>query len=98
MASVTLNGTVYSNVQDVLAAVASGKLQPEVAGAMIPSFNPPRQQGKLSLKVSEKGALSVYGLQRMPVTLYSEQWERLLAFSDDIRKFLVANAAQFSHK
>ena len=42
---------------------------------------------RLNLKVSAKGALSVYGLQRMPVTLYVEQWERLLAVADDIRKF-----------
>ena len=46
---------------------------------------PPRATAEL--KVSAKGALSVYGLQRMPVTLYVEQWERLLAVADDIRKF-----------
>lgn len=45
----------------------------------------------LTLKVSEKGALSVYGLQRMPVTLYIGQWERLLAFSDQIAAFAKAN-------
>jgi hypothetical protein len=40
---------------------------------------------RLNLKVSAKGALSVYGLQRMPVTLYVEQWERLLAVGDGVR-------------
>jgi len=39
----------------------------------------------MSLKVSEKGALSVYGLGRFPVTLYREQWEKLLEMSDQIR-------------
>ena len=48
-------------------------------------------RGQLSLKVSEKGALSVYGMGRFPVTLYREQWEKLLAMSDQIREFIKAN-------
>ena len=45
----------------------------------------------ISMKVGEKGGLSVYGLGRFPVTLYKEQWTRLLDISDDIRSFIVAN-------
>jgi len=45
----------------------------------------------LSLKVSDKGGVSVYGLGRFPVTLYREQWHRLLALADDIRAFIAAN-------
>lgn len=52
----------------------------------------------LSLKVSEKGALSVYGLGRFPVTLYKEQWNKLLDMADDIRVFLKANDAQLKTK
>lgn len=48
-------------------------------------------RGKLSMKVSEKGALSVYGMGRFPVTLYKEQWLRLLAVADDIKTFIEAN-------
>jgi hypothetical protein len=48
-------------------------------------------RGVLSLKVSEKGALSVYGMGRFPVTLYREQWERLLAMSDQIKEFIQLN-------
>jgi hypothetical protein len=48
-------------------------------------------RGVLSLKVSEKGALSVYGMGRFPVTLYREQWERLLAMSDQIKEFIQQN-------
>ena len=48
-------------------------------------------RGKLSMKVSEKGALSVYGMGRFPVTLYKEQWLRLLAIADDIKTFIEAN-------
>lgn len=52
----------------------------------------------LSLKVSEKGALSVYGLGRFPVTLYKEQWKKLLDLADDIRAFLAANDSQLKSK
>ena len=45
----------------------------------------------MSLKVSEKGALSVYGLGRFPVTLYREQWEKLLGMTDEIRSFIEQN-------
>jgi len=44
--------------------------------------------GTLSLRVSEKGAVSVYGLGRFPVTLYKEQWSKLLAISDEIKQFI----------
>ncbi len=52
----------------------------------------------LSLKVSEKGALSVYGMGRFPVTLYKEQWLKLLDLSEDIRAFIKANDAQLKAK
>lgn len=45
----------------------------------------------ISLKVSQKGAVSVYGLGRFPVTLYKEQWLRLLGLEKDIRAFIEAN-------
>jgi hypothetical protein len=48
-------------------------------------------RGQMFLKVSEKGALSVYGLGRFPVTLYREQWEKLLGMADSIRDFIKAN-------
>ena len=48
-------------------------------------------RGQTSLKVSEKGALSVYGLGRFPVTLYREQWEKLLGMADEIRRFIQDN-------
>jgi hypothetical protein len=51
-----------------------------------------------SLKVSEKGALSVYGLGRFPVTLYKEQWQKLLEMADDIRTFLKEHDAQLKSK
>ncbi len=55
-------------------------------------------RGKLSMKVSEKGALSVYGMGRFPVTLYKEQWLRLLAMADDIKAFIEANNESLKSK
>ena len=52
----------------------------------------------LSLKVSEKGALSVYGLGRFPVTLYKEQWGRLLDMAEEIRNFIKANDSALKAK
>jgi hypothetical protein len=52
----------------------------------------------LSLKVSEKGALSVYGMGRFPVTLYKEQWLKLLEISEDILAFIKANESQLKTK
>jgi hypothetical protein len=51
-----------------------------------------------SLKVSEKGALSVYGLGRFPVTLYQEQWTKLLDIADDIRAFIRENESRLKKK
>ena len=57
------------------------------------------QRGRsVSLKVSEKGGVSVYGLGRFPVTLYKEQWTRLLDMADDIRAFIKENDARLKSK
>ena len=52
----------------------------------------------LRLKVSEKGAVSVYGMGRFPVTLYKEQWLKLLDMADEIRAFIAANEGQLKAK
>jgi hypothetical protein len=51
-----------------------------------------------SLKVSEKGGVSVYGLGRFPVTLYKEQWTKLLDMADDIRAFIKENEGKLKTK
>ncbi len=57
------------------------------------------QRGRsVSLKVSEKGGVSVYGLGRFPVTLYKEQWIRLLAMADEIRAFIKENESKLKAK
>ncbi len=52
----------------------------------------------VSMKVSEKGGLSVYGLGRFPITLYKEQWLKLLDLSAEIRAFIAANESQLKTK
>ena len=52
----------------------------------------------VTMKVSEKGGLSVYGMGRFPVTLYKEQWLKLLDMSDDIRAFIAANEGTLKTK
>ncbi len=52
----------------------------------------------LSLKVSEKGGVSVYGLGRFPVTLYKEQWAKLLDMAEEIRAFIKANESKLKTK
>ena len=56
------------------------------------------QSRGISLKVSEKGGVSVYGLGRFPVTLYKEQWTKLLDLAEDIRSFIRENDAQLKTK
>jgi hypothetical protein len=50
------------------------------------------------MKVSEKGAVSVYGLGRFPVTLYQEQWQKLLGMADEIKAFIAENKDRLKAK
>ena len=52
----------------------------------------------ITMKVSEKGGLSVYGMGRFPITLYKEQWLKLLDMADDIRAFIAANEGKLKAK
>lgn len=74
-------------------------LQAEVARLKAENERLRRQDaGGLRLKVSEKGALSVYGLGRFPVTLYKEQWQRLLAQAETIGQFIRENDSALKAK
>lgn len=84
-----------STKEEILAKLAAGEISAEEASKLLDEVAPKRG---LYCKVSEKGAVSVYGLQRMPVTLYVEQWERLLDFGNEIRDFLKANATKLKRK
>jgi hypothetical protein len=57
-----------------------------------------KRSGALEFRVSEKGAVSVYGMGRFPVTLYFEQWTRLLERADDLKKFMEENKSRLKTK
>ena len=83
--------------EEILAKVAAGEISPEEAGRLLEETDR-RPRGTLYCKVSQKGAVSVYGLQRMPVTLYVEQWERLLGFADELRQFITEHDSELKRK
>ena len=82
---------------EILAQLAAGQITPEEASKLLDKAEQQRR-GSLYCKVSQKGAISVYGLQRMPVTMYVEQWERLLDFGDEIRKFVKDHDSELKRK
>lgn len=85
--------TIQNGVETI--DVAALLRERDALRAQLAQANKPRT---LSLKVSEKGAVSLYGMGRFPVTLYGQQWERLLNEADTIRAFLKTNAALLSVK
>jgi hypothetical protein len=83
--------------EEILQKVARREIPVDEASKLLEQAEG-RPRGELYCKVSEKGALSVYGLQRMPVTLYVEQWARLLDFSDELRKFMKEHDGELKRK
>ena len=79
--------------------MANDDLQAEVERLRAENERLKNQRGRsVSLKVSEKGGVSVYGLGRFPVTLYKEQWAKLLAMSDEIKAFVTEHDAELKTK
>ena len=85
------------NRDEVLAQLVAGEITQEEASKRMDEIER-QKQSTLYCKVSQKGAISVYGLQRMPVTLYVEQWERLLGFADDLRVFMKEHDSELKRK
>jgi hypothetical protein len=85
------------NKEEILRKLAASELKVEEASKMLAELETPKR-GQLYCKVSPKGAVSVYGLQRMPVTLYVEQWERLLDFTDQVREFIAEHSSELKRK
>ena len=83
--------------KEILSELTSGELTEDEADRLLDELER-QKRGSLYCKVSQKGAISIYGLQRMPVTLYVEQWERLLDFADDIRQFAEDHGDELKRK
>jgi hypothetical protein len=82
-----------------MADEAKSDLTPEQMAARIAELEGRLAKGgSISFKVSEKGAVSVYGLGRFPVTLYVEQWTKLLSSIDDLKAFIEANRSKLKTK
>ena len=85
------------NKEEILKKLAAGEMQVDAASKLLAELEQPKR-GSLYCKVSEKGAVSVYGLQRMPVTLYMEQWDRLLGFAEELRAFIKEHDGELKRK
>jgi hypothetical protein len=83
--------------EEILKKLAAGEMEVDAASKLLAELEEPKR-GSLYCKVSEKGAVSVYGLQRMPVTLYMEQWDRLLGFAEEIRQFIKDHDGELKRK
>ncbi len=79
---------------ELLAALSKEQLMAVIDGLKAQASTP----RNLTLRVSAKGAVSLYGMGQWPVTLYASQWERLLSEADTIRAFIVANRSQLATK
>jgi hypothetical protein len=81
-------------------SISVADLQKQIADleAKLKAKDEEKSKAKISFKVSEKGACSVYGLQRFPVTLYKSQWSALLEHIDDLKAFLEDNDADLKEK
>lgn len=83
--------------EEILAKLQSGELSVEQASQQLAALEKP-DRGQMKCKVSDKGGVSVYGLGRFPVTLYMEQWDRLLSYGDEIKSFITANKDKLKRK
>jgi hypothetical protein len=90
-----LTGVKIMQTQTQTADVVALQAQVAALTARLAEANKPKA---LSLKVSEKGAVSLYGMGRFPVTLYREQWERVFACKAQIEAFIATNAGLLSVK
>lgn len=85
------------NREAILSALSAQQIDTATALQMLQALDASKQ-GKLTLKVSEKGGLSLYGLGRWPVTLYRSQWQRLLEHAPQIQEFIRVNSASLKDK
>lgn len=86
--------------EEILEKVQAGELTIAEAKEVLAKLQAEKGKttGALECRVAQSGGISVYGLGRFPVTLYVEQWERLLAFADEIRRFAKEHDSELKKK
>ena len=87
--------------EEILEKVQAGELTIAEAKEVLAKLQAEKSKttpGALECRVAQSGGISVYGLGRFPVTLYVEQWERLLAFADEIRRFAKEHDSELKKK
>jgi len=85
--------------KSVMSAGAVAKMQAELDAARAENARlKEAKKSSLTLKVSQKGAVSLYGMGRFPTTLYKQQWEQVFAISKDIKAFIKENDAELTVK
>lgn len=84
--------------EEIFARLANHTLTPERAGKAMTELDNVGRKGNLSCKVAPGGGLSIYGLQKRPVTLYMRQWERLLDFAPHVLAYIAVHRDEFSVK
>lgn len=84
--------------REILKAMMAEKLTEQEADYLLSANEAERQTGNLILKVSAKGALSIYGLGRWPMTLYVEQWQRVIAHVPEIEAYIAAHGDKLKRK
>lgn len=94
MANLNLVDNVNDMSEDELKAMHAEFLRLRAENAALKA----QPAKRLTMKVTEKGGLSLYGLGRFPVTLYRSQWEKLIAAHEDITSFIAANAGLLTTK
>lgn len=85
-----MSNVSVESLESQLAALAAENAALKAKASRVP--------GQISFRVSDKGAVSVYGLQRFPITLYANQFERLLNAADEIRQFMQDNRESLAQK
>lgn len=88
----------YANREEVLKALTSGELKIDEASAELANLDYVKSLKPLEFVIGNKRNVSIKGLQRFPVTLYANQWTRILDAADDLRKFIETNKDKLDFK
>lgn len=97
-APVMVEATHPETSKVVMVPVETAKMYDQIASLRAENAKLAKQKARVTMKVSEKGALSVFGFGQWPVTHYWDQWERLFTLQDEMRAFYMANKTEIDRR